>query len=219
MPNTSLSKLVVIGPREDVRRFVKAAEPLPDNPGEADPSAPLSYGRLRPLGEKEDPVDVYGTKWLEPDQVSRSRIRKRGDEYAIEYQFVSAWGAPCSMMQEVSEDYPTLEFVLAEVGASDNSVGSWFMHRGHSDGWGMPDEDRERLYMRIVRKHGAKDIDDLDDDTGFEVDMEFDQKGVDIATAYWTADRRRALRATWRRPSRRKKAKAGKKAVRRARRR
>jgi hypothetical protein len=202
MPDTCLSKLVVIGPREDVQQFVRDAEPLPDAPGEADPSAPLSFGRLRPLRKKEDPVDVYGTKWLEPDQVSRSRIRRRRSGYEVEYQFITAWGEPYPMMEDVSKRYPTLEFILAAVAPSADCANAWFIHRGHSDNWVVPDEDRERMYKRIIRGYGAKDMDDLEGDDSWLADIEYDQKSIDFATAYWTPERRKALRAAWTRRSR-----------------
>jgi hypothetical protein len=179
---------------------VRDAAPPPDRPGGRVPRDAFSYQRLRPIRKGEEPVTLYGTKWLEPEDVTRSRIRsRRAGGHEVAYQFVVAWGEPYPLIELVSRRYPRLDFILGAAAPATDTANSWYFRDGQGDDWVMEDDERARVYHAIVRKHGAKDMDDLDADTLFDVDIEYDNKCVKLVTDYWTPARRRAARSIWKR--------------------
>lgn len=201
MADLCLCRLVVSGPHADVRRFIEAAHPVPRG-GKARTrarGAPLSFRRLRPLGKGEDPSDAYGTPWHEPTDVSRSTLTRKGATASVTYGFLTKWAEPRALIEWVSARHPRLDFVLGAVAPAVGESGSTYFRAGRGRSWAMPGRPRERLYRHIYERAGVGvDDENLDEDTEFWLDIEFDHALIEAVVAHWTRARRRAARAGWR---------------------
>jgi hypothetical protein len=193
MSDMSVSRLTVSGPLRELEDFIRDAAPSSRRANAPVPPDALSFKRLRPLRRREEPQDVYGTPSEEPDQVTRSAIRRCGTRTEVEYQFVTIWDAPYILIETISEDYPRLDFVLATVGGSDGTAGSWYVRNGQSSLYAMGDKRNERIYWEVCRKHGGEPG-DVDEDTSIQIQLDLDERLLDAVTKHWTPARRRRAR-------------------------
>lgn len=190
MPDLCLCRLVVSGPLPEVRRFVKTAQPVaPRRPSRRrTPPAPLSFQRLRPIGKGDDPSELYGTPWREPSDVSRSRVTRKGTTASVTYGFLTKWAEPHPLVKWVSAQFPHLDFVLAAVAPAVGEANSWHFRAGRGREWKMSGRSRERMYRQLFERAGAV-VDEVDEDTEFWLDIEFDHAVIEALVAHWTRAR------------------------------
>lgn len=198
MPDMCLCRLVVSGPFEEVRRFMRAAvEPRAAyakrgtavTSGEERP--PLSFQRLRPLPDEDAADDLYGTPSWEPEDATRSRMRRVGAARArVEYAFLTKWAEPIDLVRFVSRAWPQLEFLLGAVAPAIGEANCWYFHRGRGRNHVLPQTVHQEMYEEQCRKAG---IDPEDADLDF--DLDFDALLMDTVVQHWTPSRIRAERA------------------------
>ena len=145
----------------------------------------------------EDLTDVYGTPSPEPEDCSRStikRIRKTGAR--LEYRFLTKWSEPHLLFRRVSRAYPRLHFLLGAVSPANDEANCWYFRDGRGRNWKMSDRQRTEIRRRVYRNEGL-DIDvelDIDDDLELMLDVEGDHAMLSEVLARWTAVRRRVVR-------------------------
>lgn len=197
MPDLCLCRLVVSGPVDEVRRFVRAAaeRPVRKRKGaKAVPPEPLSFARLRPLANEEDADELYGTPWPEPMDPTRGSLRRRGAATAaIDYQFLTKWAEPAALVRFVSGEFPRLDFLLGGVAPAVGEANCWYFRAGRGRNWAMSSRLHERMHT-VMYKAAGLNPDDVDGDTELEMDFKFDAALMDVVIAHWTPARTRAAR-------------------------
>lgn len=207
-----LCRLVVSGPIDEVRRFMRAAVEAPvQSATTASPGSrarrrtpitrePLSFQSLRPLPDEEAADDLYGTPSWEPEEVTRNRLKRIGAASArVEYAFLTKWGEPIALVEFVSRAWPRLEFLLGAVAPAIGEANCWYFHRGVGANRVLSETVHEEMYEEKCRKAG---IDPEEADLDF--DLEFDALLMDAVVGHWTPSRIRAERARRRRAGRRR---------------
>ncbi len=197
MPDMCRCRLVVSGPLDEVRRFVRAAaeRPVRKRKGaKAVSPEPLSFASLRPIASEEDADDLYGTPWPEPMDPTRGRLKRRGAMAgAVEYQFLTKWAEPTALIKFVSGEFPRLDFLLGAVAPAVGEANCWYFRAGRGRNWTMGSRLHEKMYADMYKAAGL-DPDDVDGDTELEMDFSFDAALMDVVVAHWTPARIKAAR-------------------------
>jgi len=118
MPNWCKNFLRVSGPDRDLAHFMRQAAPAKTQrkPKTASPPEAFSFQRLVPLsvlrgtateGEESTPANRWGCR----GDAIRSQFDESRDG-AAQYRFATPWNPPMKFLREVSELWPTLEFIL-----------------------------------------------------------------------------------------------------------
>lgn len=188
MPDMCLCRLVVSGPVDEVRRFVRAAAERPVRKRKGAKAAtpePLSFARLRPIANEEEADELYGTPWPEPMDPTRGRLIRRGATAgAIDYQFLTKWAEPAALVRFVSGEFPRLTFLLGAVAPAVGEANCWCFRGGRGRNWVMSSRLHEKMYTDMYKAAGL-DPDDVDGDTELERDFRFDAALMDVVIAHW----------------------------------
>jgi len=164
MPNTSANRLVVRGPRDELRRFKRdVAAPRGERcwMGER---IHLDLDRLRPPDHDveahefmEKLGDLYADpKWNTWDNHVTRITPRQGDVYELEYSFVTAWSEPIGPVAWTSRKYPHLCFVLTGMDLGASSFTSSFIRRGRVRHWEMPQKTVDKLADYCVDDEGEE---------------------------------------------------------------
>ena len=194
MADMCLCRLVVSGPSVEVKRLVRAAAPVKHKASRHRPAAdvgPLSFQRLLPVPDGDDPSDVYGTPSREPDDCWRNLVERVGPAQAsVQYGFLTQWGEPYPLIRHVSKQYACLDFLLGAVSPAIDETNCWYFRGGRGRNWKMPDRQREAIRRRVWQEAGL----DPDDEGDLTVDVEGDHTMMKQVVGRWTAARKRAAR-------------------------
>jgi len=193
MADMCLCALVVEGSPVEVREFVKVAQPLRrlSQPEDSYDCSLLSFRRLDPRPDEEDLTDIYGTPSPEPEDCTRTRLKRVGATRArVEYRFLTKWSEPYVLFRRVSKQFPRLEFLLGAVAPAVDETNCWYFHQGRGRNWKMPDHRREGIRTEAYRAEGL----DIEEDDDLGIDVEADHTMMTEALAHWTPARRRAAR-------------------------
>lgn len=197
MADQCLCSLVVLGRIDEVRRFVRAARPLPPKKPRRNvrPTDMLSFERLLPRGDLEDVTDLYGTPSWEPEDCWFSGIKRVSKTSgSASYKFLTKWSEPDALVRHVSRENPRLEFVLGAVAAATWEASSVYFRKGRRHTWRLAEARVLKMYRAIYAAAGVDTHDDaIDEDLELSLDVEFDHAQMDVVMAHWTAERRRRV--------------------------
>ena len=144
MPTVSQNRLLVLGPRREVSRFVRFA-------GGDD----LELGKLYPVPEDVEAAGDeevmnwqtvhWNTKWDVWNVEPTTLFTTRSGLGRITYYFLTAWDAPVGAVVHASKSFPALCFVLAGVSIEVSPFESYLIHKGRVRKWEMPEEVADQV--------------------------------------------------------------------------
>lgn len=188
MPDLSLHRLVVQGPRHEIVRFRRAATA---NRTATSEGSPFSYGRLARTLPAGTPLDADLLDGYLHDLVVEPTQTLEDGMAELTYKFQLNRGDLETFLVQLSRVYTTLCFILGTVEPSVGRQVSCFVHRGHMQTWNLPESEQDKIFANVPEE--SDDATQEERDEIFWALVEADWAMLDAVVVHWADTAAKAL--------------------------